>query len=113
MPQTKQKLAEEVLLELGVADATDPGESEEDIAFVKRRYDGLYAALEEKAFWDLDSIPDRVFAPLAQHVAFSVRLAFGQGGYAPSDEIGRTPLQQIEAISSQNENHFETKIEYF
>jgi hypothetical protein len=113
MAKTKQALAEEVLLELGRADAANPGASAEDIAFVKRRYDALLLEMEDKAFWEADSIDDRVFVPLTQHVAFNCRNAFGVSDYDPRDDKGRTPIQRIEALSSVAANPWPTQIEYF
>ena len=77
MSRTTQKLAEEVLLELGRADAANPAESAEDIDLVKRRYINVRKELEDKCFWDENAIPDRVFDPLTQYVAFRCRKAFG------------------------------------
>ncbi len=81
MPKTKQKLAEEVLLELGRADAANPAESAEDIDLVKRRYEGVLGELEDSdlVFWDEDAIPTRVFAPLAKLIATECAQAFGTG----------------------------------
>ena len=113
MTKTIQDVAEEALLELGAADADDPAGNPTDVAFAKRRYTSLYEALEGKAFWDIDAVPERVFAPLAQHVAWSMRTAFGQPNYAPTDDKGHTPLQQIEAISMIESAGFPTIGQYF
>jgi len=115
MTKTAQDLAEEVLLELGVADASNPAESGEDIALVKRRYSGLYLGMKDAgtAFWDEDSIPERVFIPLAQHVAFSCRNPFGILNYQPIDDEGRTPKQQLKALSSRGPDAWPVQAEYF
>lgn len=115
MAKTKQKLAEEVLLELGKADATDPGESEEDIAFVKTRYEGVLRELADSdlVFWDEDAIDERVFTPLAKLIASECAQAFGVPNYDPRDVNGKTPLQRLQAIAARTETHFRTQAEYF
>ncbi len=113
MTKTIQDVAEEALLELGAADADDPAGNPTDIAFAKRRYTALFEALEDKAFWDIDAVPERIFIPLAQHVAWSMRTAFGQPNYAPVNDRGHTPLQQIEALSMIDGTGFATQGQYF
>ena len=114
MAKTKQKLAEEVLLELGKADAANPAESEEDIALVKRRYEGVLRELEDSdiVFWDEDAIPDRVFVPLAKLIAVECAQAFGTV-YDGRDANGKTPLQRLQAIASRDASPWPVKAEYF
>lgn len=109
MTKTKQDLAEEVLLELGKADAANPGESAEDIAFVKRRYGSVFLELEDHGlvFWDEDSIPERVFDPLVQLLAFRCRKAFGVE-YTLDDA-----MQRLQALASRDRNAWPVKAEYF
>ena len=111
--RTQQQLAEEVLLEIGRADLIDPAQSSQDIEFVKSRYQALYQALEEKAFWDIDAIPERVFVPMAKHVAFSVREAYGNPNYTGVDDENRTPLQQVKAVAMVETSGFPTVGQYY
>ena len=107
MTRTTQDLAEEVLLELGIADAANPAESSEDIAFVKRRYTNVLKELEEKGFWDENSIPDRVFDPLAQYLAYRCRKRFGVD-YELDDAWRRLcEMTEVEAAP------YPTRIQYF
>lgn len=113
MSRTKQKLAERVLIELGRADGANPAESADDIALAKECYEDLHSTLEDVAFWEEDSIPNRVFVPMAQHVAYSLRHSFGKLDYAPIDDEGRTPIQQLKALASIAADTYPTEIEYF
>ena len=114
MAKTKQKLAEEVLLELGKADAANPGESAEDIAFVKSRYEGVLKELDDSdlVFWDEDAIDERVFMPLAKYVAGECAQPFGVA-YDGRDSNGKTPLQRLQALAARTETHYRTRAEYF
>ncbi|MDA7949673.1 MAG: hypothetical protein MPJ78_19630 [Hyphomicrobiaceae bacterium] len=114
MAKTKQKLAEEVLLELGRADAANPAESAEDIDLVKRRYEGVLGELEDSdlVFWDEDAIPERVFAPLAKLIASECAQAFGTV-YDGRDANGKTPLQRLQAIAARDNAPWPVKAEYF
>lgn len=115
MTHTKQELAEEVMLELGLADASDPAEDQESIAFVKRRYESAFQELDDKdlVFWDEDAIDVRAFIPLAKHVAFACKERFGVRNYDPRDENGKTPLQRLQALAGDNDRQFRTQAEYF
>jgi len=114
MAKTKQKLAEEVLLELGRADAANPAESAEDIDLVKRRYEGVLKELDDTdlVFWDEDAIPVRVFTPLAKLIASECAQAFG-AAYDGRDANGKTPLQRLQAIGARDNTAWPTKAEYF
>ena len=115
MAHTAQDLAESVLLELGRADAANPAEDADDIAFVKVRYTALYQALEDDdlTFWDEASIPERVFVPLTKLVAFEVRQPFGRTDYDLRDYNGRMPVQSLAALAADTDNTFPTKAVYF
>lgn len=112
---TPQDLAEEVLLELGRADGADPAENTDDIAFVKRRYDALFLAGEDRewVFWEKDSIPDRVFVPLAKYLAFECRGAFGRPDYDPRDDTGISPSQRLKALGARESDGYPVRVEYF
>lgn len=109
MSKTTQDLAEQVLIELGRADAEDPAASPTDIATVKTRYSSIYAEMSDRewTFWDENAIDDRVFDALTQYIAFRVRKSFGVD-YNPDDALTR-----LQAMATRDSNTFPTPAEFF
>lgn len=116
MARTRQELAESVLRDMAVLDASETP-SADDATLVKAAYDDKYEEWQDESlvYWLLDEIPNAVFLPIRDLIVNEVKGAFGQPAATPAEKMAVE-----EALKSRLRRHvarsgtgLRTEAEYF
>lgn len=113
--RTRTQLATAVLRHLGLVNAEE-APSATDMAYVKERYDGILAEMDDQnmVYWDDDAVPYIIYEPLVQLVALSVGTAYGIPSLAENIEAARLNyMRRIRRHTQKKSDGNSVRVEQF
>lgn len=113
MTKTSLEVTTEALRMIGVV-AEDEAASADQYQRAKGHLDGIFAMLDETYSlapeWTVETVPDRLYLPLAQLVAGSLATSYALDQYAPLYRVGLAGVMRDERTGQPDRP---TEAEYF